>query len=115
MMLFHILVVLFNVLNALNNGVGVTPALGFNTWNKFACRLTEDVIKDTAQQIVSLKLKDVGYVYVNVCSFVFFFHMFLQSWMIVGKCLEIQTRLLLPGPIFQAGFLHFQNMCMIWD
>jgi hypothetical protein len=114
MMLFHILVFLFGVLNALSNGVGVTPALGFNTWNKFACNLnSEDVIRAAAQQIVNLKLKDVGYVYVNVCSFVFFFHMFLQSWMIVGRCLEIQTMLLLPGLIFRAEFLHFRNIYMI--
>jgi hypothetical protein len=114
-MLFHILVVVFSVLDARNNGVGITPAMGFNTWNKFSCGLNEDYVKAAAQQIISRKLKDIGYIYINVCSFVFFFHMFLQSWMIVGKCLEIQTMLLLLGPIFQAGFMHFRNICMIWD
>jgi len=32
----------------LNNGVGLTPPMGWNTWNKFRCNINEKLIKDTA-------------------------------------------------------------------
>jgi alpha-galactosidase len=74
-MLFFILNIVFGLLSCLDNGVGITPALGWNSWNKFACNLDESVIKSTADQIVNLGLKAAGYVYVNVC-FEFFLHFF---------------------------------------
>jgi alpha-galactosidase len=27
--------------NALDNGLGRTPAMGWNSWNKFACKIDE--------------------------------------------------------------------------
>jgi alpha-galactosidase len=61
-----LIISIFCLLNSLDNGVGRTPAMGWNSWNKFACSLDEGVIESTADQIVSLGLKDVGYTYVNV-------------------------------------------------
>jgi alpha-galactosidase len=57
---------IFHLLSCLNNGVGLTPAMGWNSWNKFACDLDEGVIKSTADEIINLGLRDVGYIYVNV-------------------------------------------------
>ena len=33
---------------ALDNGVGKKPAMGWNSWNKFGCDVTEQNIKDAA-------------------------------------------------------------------
>jgi alpha-galactosidase len=30
---------------ALDNGLGKVPQMGWNTWNKFACDIDEDLIK----------------------------------------------------------------------
>ena len=57
---------LFGSVYAINNGVGRTPPLGWNSWNKFQCDIDEDLIKATADKIVELGLDLVGYIYVNV-------------------------------------------------
>jgi len=51
---------------ALNNGLGRTPPLGWNSWNHFHCSINEELIKQTADAIVSSGFKDVGYSYVNL-------------------------------------------------
>lgn len=51
---------------ALDNGVGLTPQMGWNSWNKFACNINETLIKQTADKIVSLGLDKIGYTYVNI-------------------------------------------------
>ncbi|PPE01060.1 hypothetical protein GOBAR_DD01911 [Gossypium barbadense] len=50
----------------LNNGLAVTPQMGWNSWNFFACSISEDLIKETADALVSTGLADLGYVYVNI-------------------------------------------------
>ena len=51
---------------ALDNGLGLTPQMGWNTWNKFGCNINETVIKEAADQIKSLGLDKLGYKYVNI-------------------------------------------------
>jgi alpha-galactosidase len=51
---------------ALDNDVGRTPILGFNSWNIFACAVNETLMRDTMDAFVSLGLRDAGYVYVGV-------------------------------------------------
>ena len=51
---------------ALDNGLGLTPQMGWNTWNKFGCKINEKLIMETADYIVKLGLDKVGYQYVNV-------------------------------------------------
>jgi len=34
--------------SALNNGLGKTPAMGWNTWNKYGCDISEAIIKSNA-------------------------------------------------------------------
>ena len=60
------IVSLFAVSNALDNGIGLTPAMGWNTWNKYACNINETVIMNNTDQLVSLGLAQLGYVYVNL-------------------------------------------------
>jgi len=51
---------------ALDNGLARTPQMGFNTWNHFGCSINENVIKQTADVLVSTGLMAVGYTYVNL-------------------------------------------------
>ncbi|EFN51877.1 hypothetical protein CHLNCDRAFT_8622, partial [Chlorella variabilis] len=51
---------------ALDNGVGLTPAMGWNSWNQFGLNVTEELIRQTSEQIVDLGLADVGYEYVVI-------------------------------------------------
>ncbi|KAJ3390453.1 hypothetical protein HDU84_007453 [Entophlyctis sp. JEL0112] len=51
---------------ALNNGAGRTPAMGWNSWNKFACGINESIVKQQAEALVSTGLAALGYTYVNI-------------------------------------------------
>jgi len=42
------------------------PAMAWNTWNKFACNVSEALIKSTADQLLALQLDKLGYTYVNL-------------------------------------------------
>ena len=60
---------LFNLalVAALDNGVGLTPAMGWNSWNRFRCEgLDEHLILEVAEAMVSSGLRDAGFVYVNI-------------------------------------------------
>jgi alpha-galactosidase len=51
---------------AWDNGLALTPPLGWNSWNKFHCNVSEDLIKSTADGMVSSGMKDAGYQYVVI-------------------------------------------------
>ncbi|WP_203996641.1 NPCBM/NEW2 domain-containing protein [Virgisporangium aurantiacum] len=42
------------------------PVMGWNSWNKFGCNIDENLIKATADAIVSTGLRESGYTYVNI-------------------------------------------------
>ena len=46
--------------------VAQTPPMGWNSWNYFAERVTEQDIKNAADQMVATGMKDAGYVYINI-------------------------------------------------
>ena len=52
--------------SALDNGVGRTPPMGWNSWNTFACDINESLIRGMADSIVSSGMRDAGYQYVVV-------------------------------------------------
>ncbi len=43
-----------------------TPAMGWNSWNKYQCNINEDLIKGIVDAMESTGLKDAGYQYVNL-------------------------------------------------
>jgi alpha-galactosidase len=47
-------------------GLAQTPPMGWNSWNKFACDVSEQLIRETADAIVSSGMREAGYVYVNI-------------------------------------------------
>lgn len=46
--------------------LGKTPQMGWNSWNKFACNINEQLIREMADAMVSNGLKDAGYEYLNI-------------------------------------------------
>lgn len=51
---------------ALENGVARTPPMGWNTWNSFGCNISETLIRQSADALVSSGMRDAGYQYVVV-------------------------------------------------
>jgi alpha-galactosidase len=43
-----------------------TPPMGWNSWNKFQCNVSEDLIKTVADSIATNGMKDAGYEYVVI-------------------------------------------------
>ncbi|MPZ81324.1 MAG: alpha-galactosidase [Actinophytocola sp.] len=43
-----------------------TPPMGWNSWNKFGCDIDEELIRETADAMVSSGMADAGYTYVNI-------------------------------------------------
>jgi len=54
------------LVNALDNGLGLTPQMGWNSWNHFACKINETLIVDTMDALVETGFRDAGYVYLNL-------------------------------------------------
>jgi len=46
--------------------LALTPPMSWNSWNYFACDVNEELIKETADAIVSSGMRDAGYIYVNI-------------------------------------------------
>jgi alpha-galactosidase len=49
-----------------SSNLALIPPMGWNSWNKFACNVSEDMIRSMADAIVKSGMKDAGYEYVNV-------------------------------------------------
>jgi len=52
--------------DALENGLARTPQLGWNDWNSFGCNVTDNLIRQTADAMVSSGMAAAGYKYVNI-------------------------------------------------
>src|SRR5258708_6661203 len=52
--------------NPTSSALALTPPMGWNSWNKFACNVSEDIIKGMADAMVKSGMKDAGYQYVNI-------------------------------------------------
>lgn len=53
-------------LQALDNGLAKTPPMGWNSWNKFGCNVSENLIKEVADSLVSSGMRDAGYQYLVI-------------------------------------------------
>jgi len=51
---------------ALENGLALTPPMGWNSWNRFGCNVTEDLVKSAADSLATSGMKDAGYEYVVI-------------------------------------------------
>jgi alpha-galactosidase len=46
--------------------LALTPPMGWNSWNHFARKVTEDDVKAAADALVATGMRDAGYLYVNI-------------------------------------------------
>jgi alpha-galactosidase len=51
---------------ALDNGLARTPPMGWNSWNRFGCNVTDAMVRQMADAMVSSGMRDAGYQYINV-------------------------------------------------
>ena len=49
-----------------DNGLARTPPMGWNSWNKFAGRVNDEIVRGIAAAIASNGMKEAGYVYINL-------------------------------------------------
>lgn len=49
-----------------NNGVALTPPMGWSSWNLFATKINENLIKEIADAMSASGLAEAGYNYVNI-------------------------------------------------
>jgi alpha-galactosidase len=47
-------------------GLALTPPMGWNSWNKFGCNVSDEMIRGMADAMVKSGMKDAGYQFVNV-------------------------------------------------
>ncbi|GBE78170.1 Alpha-galactosidase [Sparassis crispa] len=57
---------LISRVGAHDNGLAITPQMGWDTWNRFGCDISEETILGAAQAIVSSGLSKYGYEYVII-------------------------------------------------
>ena len=49
-----------------SKGLALTPPMGWNTWNKFGCNVSEELVKGAADAMVASGMKDAGYQYIVI-------------------------------------------------
>ena len=52
--------------NSQLNTLALTPSMGWNSWNKFGCNVSEDMIKGMADGMVKSGMKGAGYQYIVI-------------------------------------------------
>jgi alpha-galactosidase len=91
--------------SALDNGVGLVPALGWSTWNRFGFAINETLVHEMADAIVATGLARAGFMYVNVDA-----GMWAPSRDASGN---LQTNAAFPsGARALADYVHAQGLKM---
>ena len=55
-----------DVLQGTPNRLAPTPPMGWNSWNKFGCEVSEKVIRAAADAMASSGMRDAGYQYIVI-------------------------------------------------
>jgi alpha-galactosidase len=55
-----------NSTRMLDNGLALTPPMGWNSWNHFGCNVSESLIRETADSMAANGMRDAGYRYVVI-------------------------------------------------
>ncbi|WP_235530453.1 MULTISPECIES: alpha-galactosidase [unclassified Sphingomonas] len=48
------------------NGLALTPPMGWNSWNKYGCNITEKIVRDMADAMAGNGMKAAGYSYIVI-------------------------------------------------
>ncbi len=49
-----------------DNGLAKTPPMGWNSWNKFQSGITDAIVREMADAMVTSGMRDAGYTYLNI-------------------------------------------------
>jgi alpha-galactosidase len=52
--------------SAVSKGLALTPPMGWNSWNKFGCNVSDELVRGMADAMVKSGMKDAGYQYVVI-------------------------------------------------
>jgi len=52
--------------SAVSQGLALTPPMGWNTWNKFGCNVSDELVRGMADAMVTSGMKDAGYRYIVI-------------------------------------------------
>jgi alpha-galactosidase len=71
---FFLLIVLISSLtaaafaqdNTVSKGLALTPPMGWNSWNKFGCNISDELVRGMADAMVKSGMKDAGYQYIVI-------------------------------------------------
>ena len=58
--------ILFAQESPVSKGLALTPPMGWNTWNKFACNVSDELVRGMADAMVKSGMKDAGYQYIVI-------------------------------------------------
>ncbi|HEY4661889.1 MAG TPA: glycoside hydrolase family 27 protein, partial [Terriglobales bacterium] len=47
-------------------GLAMSPPMGWNTWNKFGCDVSDQLVRGMADAMVKSGMKDAGYQYIVI-------------------------------------------------
>ena len=50
----------------MSNGLALTPPMGWNSWNRFACNVNEDLIRKSTDAMVASGMKAAGYEFIVI-------------------------------------------------
>ena len=56
----------FSEESATRKDLALTPPMGWNTWNKFGCNVSDELVRSMAAALVKAGMKDAGYEYVVI-------------------------------------------------
>jgi alpha-galactosidase len=52
--------------SAVSKGLALTPPMGWNTWNKFGCNVSDELVRGMADAMVKSGMKGAGYQYIVI-------------------------------------------------
>src|SRR5229473_2278939 len=52
--------------NTVSKGLALTPPMGWNTWNKFGCNVSDELVRGMADAMVKSGMKEAGYQYIVI-------------------------------------------------
>lgn len=65
-LLFPVVVLFSSLAFGQSTKVAQTPPMGWNSWNLFACKVNDQVVRAAADAMASNGMKDAGYTYINI-------------------------------------------------
>jgi alpha-galactosidase len=52
--------------SVISKGLALTPPMGWNSWNKFGCNVSDELVRGMADALVKSGMKDAGYQYIVI-------------------------------------------------